>query len=321
MGRFEGSIAPAPRWQSWVLLLAGGHNLLWGAWVIAFPRQWFQLTGMAVPEALSLWQGTGLLVAVMGIGFLLAARAPQRHWPVVLMGLMAKLAAPMGVLLALMRGEFTTLAAWIALPQDIIWWVPFFLILQQAAQNALQQGKPVRKFSLDEALDTYQLNDKEETLREASAENPLLLIFLRHFGCAFCRETLSDLRAARQSIEATGARMAVVHMVDTMTARLYLESVELNDLPAISDPTSALYEAFQLRKGNLGALFGPKVILRGLAVILRGHGVGSIAGDPTQMPGVFLLHQGRIVRAYRHQSVADRPHYPTLARPEPASHG
>ena len=39
-----------------------------------------------------------------------------------------------------------------------------------------------------------------------------MLVFLRHFGCTFCRETLADVARHRDAIAATGAQVAFVHM-------------------------------------------------------------------------------------------------------------
>ena len=36
------------------------------------------------------------------------------------------------------------------------------------------------------------------TLLELVDESPLLLIFLRHFGCSFCRQTLDDVSRIRE---------------------------------------------------------------------------------------------------------------------------
>lgn len=50
--------------------------------------------------------------------------------------------------------------------------------------------------------------------------------------------------------------------------------------------------------------------LRGFAAAFRGrHGLGGAEGDVAQMPGVFLLFHGETLKAYRHQSAADRPDY------------
>jgi hypothetical protein len=63
-------------------------------------------------------------------------------------------------------------------------------------------------------------------------------------------------------------------------------------------------------------LFGPGVLIRGfIAGVLNRHGVGSLAGDGFQMPGVFLISAGRVVREYRHRNAASRPDYAALACP------
>jgi hypothetical protein len=57
-------------------------------------------------------------------------------------------------------------------------------------------------------------------------------------------------------------------------------------------------------------LFGPKVWWRGFqAGVLNRHGAGRLQGDGFQMPGVFLVFHGQILRSFRHQSAADRPDY------------
>jgi hypothetical protein len=57
-------------------------------------------------------------------------------------------------------------------------------------------------------------------------------------------------------------------------------------------------------------LFGPKVWVRGFdAGIVRRHGVGRLVGDGFQMPGLFMVFHGQVLRSYRHQSAADRPDY------------
>ncbi|HBB74333.1 MAG TPA: hypothetical protein DC048_07770, partial [Planctomycetaceae bacterium] len=47
--------------------------------------------------------------------------------------------------------------------------------------------------------------------------------------------------------------------------------------------------------------------------LVRGHGLGPLVGDGFQMPGAFLIKDGRIVASYRHAHAADRPDYAGLA--------
>ena len=37
-------------------------------------------------------------------------------------------------------------------------------------------------------------------------------------------------------------------------------------------------------------------------------------GDGTQMPGVFLIHRGRVLHRFIHANAADRPDYAALAQ-------
>jgi hypothetical protein len=85
-------------------------------------------------------------------------------------------------------------------------------------------------------------------------------------------------------------------------------------VPRVSDPEARLYRAFQLNRGKLSQFLGPAVWWRGFqSFILNRHPVGKPIGDPAQMPGVFLIQNGRILRSYFHQTSADRPDYVALA--------
>lgn len=89
---------------------------------------------------------------------------------------------------------------------------------------------------------------------------------------------------------------------------------KLADAQFISDPEKKLYQAFELKRGGLNALVGPKNFIRGFkAAILDGHGAGKPVGDARQMGGVFLVSDGEIVRSFVHKTASDRPDYVSLA--------
>ncbi|MDX2032008.1 MAG: hypothetical protein SF339_15140 [Blastocatellia bacterium] len=118
----------------------------------------------------------------------------------------------------------------------------------------------------------------------------------------------------RSQIEAAGTRLAVVHMGNVAQGMELLGGYGLSDLPQVSDPEAALYREFGLSRGRLAQVMGLKVWLRGAqSFLLGGHKVGRPIGDPLQMPGVFLIHRGRIVRGYYHETSADRPDYAAMA--------
>jgi hypothetical protein len=118
------------------LVLAGVYNLGWGAWAILAPVHSFAHSGMLDPDKPlyypQLWQCIGMIVGVYGLGYILAARDPARHWPVVLVGLLGKVFGPVGLLYGVATGEGRVEGLITCIPNDLVWWVPFGLALRHA---------------------------------------------------------------------------------------------------------------------------------------------------------------------------------------------
>jgi hypothetical protein len=87
----------------------------------------------------------------------------------------------------------------------------------------------------------------------------------------------------------------------------------LEDVARVHDPAAVIYRAFGLQRASLGQIVGLTVMRRGLQALMEGSRVGKPSGDGFQMPGVFLLYQGRIVQSFYHKTIADRPDYDALA--------
>ncbi len=126
------SASPAPRWMRTVLLAAGAYNILWGAFVVLFPAAVFRWLDLPQPNYPQLWQCIGMIVGVYGVGYAIAAFDPARHWPIVLVGLLGKVFGPIGMALALWKRELPWGFAGNSVTNDLIWWVPFVLILKFA---------------------------------------------------------------------------------------------------------------------------------------------------------------------------------------------
>lgn len=99
----------------------------------------------------------------------------------------------------------------------------------------------------------------------------------------------------------------LVHLTEEEFAREQFAGYKLDDVSRIADPECELYTAFGLGKGGAAALFGPKVWLRGLQTcVISGHGMGKPRGDVRQMPGVFLVQDGQILKAFRAKNIGER---------------
>lgn len=165
-----------------------------------------------------------------------------------------------------------------------------------------------------------------ESLGALSDRTPVLLVFLRHAGCTFCREAMADLARQRRRIEEAGVRIVLVHMSSRERFRQFAGGYQLDDLDHITNPNRDLYRAFGLKRGNLRQLFGLEVWKRGIEAGVRdGHGIGAADGDTMQMPGAFLLHERKVMRSHRHYMASDRLNYflfcalPFLDQLEPTS--
>jgi hypothetical protein len=143
-------------------------------------------------------------------------------------------------------------------------------------------------------------------------ESPLLLVFLRHFSCAFCAMALDRVSKLRAEIEAKGVRPVFVHLGTPERAKAYFDYYHLSDVERISNPDASLYQLpfFGLSRTNpyLHSLH-PAVLLGWFKGALFKYGIGPIKEDGYQMPGVFFLKERKIVRAFRHRTIADEPDY------------
>lgn len=169
--------------------------------------------------------------------------------------------------------------------------------------------------NLDLDITRQMMINSGESLYELTDRQPVMLIFLRHFGCTFCREALADISQRRPEIEETGTRIVFVHMTDFATADRYFQRYNLEGSLHISDPECVFYAAFGLVKGNFTQLFGLQSWIRGFSAgVIAGHGVGPQLGDGFQMPGVFVIHAGEIKESFIHKLASDRPDYTGLAK-------
>lgn len=134
------SCSSSPGWMSWWLRAAGVYNLAWGAVMIIAPVWSMGVLGVRPastevwPE---LWGCIGMIIGVYGVGYLLAAPAPLRHWPITLVGLLGKVLGPIGFVDAAVKGRLPWSMGWTILSNDLLWWIPFSIILLHARRAFL----------------------------------------------------------------------------------------------------------------------------------------------------------------------------------------
>jgi len=122
-------------WMKTVMKVAAVYNLVWGAWVVLFPLSFFHLTGMAEPVHTVIWQGMGMVIGVYGLGYWWSAANPVKHWPIVAVGFLGKIFGPIGFVMNYMTGAVPASFGYTLPTNDLIWWIPFFLILNEARKG------------------------------------------------------------------------------------------------------------------------------------------------------------------------------------------
>ena len=309
----------APKWMTVTLIAAAVYNLAWGTWIILRPNDLFLITGIEPPLYPGIWQCVGMIVGVYGIGYGIAARDPIRHWPITLVGFLGKIFGPIGFVFNLLTTSPDTPGylplSWGAtiITNDLIWWIPFAGILYMTFKASVAPKDSESKLSVASANETF-LDQHGQSVADLSRQQTLLVLFLRHSGCTFCREALADLSRDRETLAARNIRPVLVHQGDAGKAPNYFAAYGLDDVSRISDPECQMYRAYELGRGELTQLFGPTVWWRGfVAAIVHRHGVGKLDGDGFQMPGAFIVRDNHLVKAYRHKTAADRPDLCQLA--------
>jgi hypothetical protein len=150
------------------------------------------------------------------------------------------------------------------------------------------------------------------SLLELVEASPVLLIFLRHFGCSFCRQAISDVSDLREELARRGVRPVFVHLGTPERAKPFFDYYGIGDVERISDPEARIYQdpVFLLPRINpFLTLLQPAVWAGWLKGAIFKHGIGAIREDGEQMQGLFFLKGPKTVRQFRYRTIADEPDY------------
>lgn len=309
------TISKAFQFRIWFAVLIGLYflyNFAFGVWTTLAPESYFEFAGKTGVENVLGWRVFGLVCILWGIaGALLIAKPVKFRW-VSWAAVVSSVIAVPGLLIAFRNSEISGAGFLFSFSFDLLG----LIIMPLAAYRIYQfrEKQRVKSQVSDGIVDLPEMEEYETNkginLAELSRQKPVLLVFLRHFGCTFCREAMAEVSKNKKDIEANGAEIVLVHMVEHGVGAEHLEMYGLQDCHQISDPTKKLYNAFELKRGNFAQLFGLRSWVEGFrAGVIKGYGIGKETGDGFQMPGLFVISDGKVVQSFRHQYASDRPNY------------
>jgi hypothetical protein len=146
------------------------------------------------------------------------------------------------------------------------------------------------------------------TLRDQLGEAPVLLVFLRHFGCPFCKETIARLRDAVQRV-AGFPPVLFFYQGSPTEGRAFMRRY-WPEARAIADPDAVFYEGLGIGRASVLQMFHPAVVPALLRAGAAGHLAGEGGGgDTRRMPGLFVARGGEISWSHRARHQADHPDF------------
>jgi peroxiredoxin len=117
------------------------------------------------------------------------------------------------------------------------------------------------------------------------ANGPTMIVFVRHFGCIFCRERVRALTACIDGLDGLGYDAVIIGNGTPLMAQAFAEELAL-EVPLYTDP-----ERVSFRLAGMQRIFG--LTLRSLRAYLRslrsGARQGTVAGDVWQQGGIITV--------------------------------
>lgn len=133
---------------------------------------------------------------------------------------------------------------------------------------------------------------------------PLVVVFVRHYGCIFCRERAAEVRAHRAAIERKGASIVFVGNGLPAMAREFAAQ-HADGLPVLSDPSKKTFELAGMRRG-LSTVLRPSMLKNAWRAFRSGHRQTKVQGDPWQQGGAIVIAKdGAVVHAQRDCAAGD----------------
>ena len=153
-----------------------------------------------------------------------------------------------------------------------------------AAQTTTQDHPPAPTLERARLLDVEGAEVRVETLH---AQAPAVLVFVRHFGCLFCKQQVGELAARREDFQNRGAKLVVIGNGTVEQARGFAERYA-QGMTVLTDPTREAFCAAGMKRGVATAVsFG--VIKRAVQAVAHGYLQTSVLGDALQQGGVLVL--------------------------------
>ncbi len=149
-----------------------------------------------------------------------------------------------------------------------------------------------------DALAEIKLPDQDGQpirLRDLWRDGPVAIVWLRQFGCPFCRAYAVELNRARNRFTDAGVRLVLIGRGIPEDARRFRRHIGI-DLPVFTDIDRVTYLWAGTKLATLDELVGPPVVVRALVRMARRRVfIGHNTADEARLGGsIAVMPDGRV---------------------------
>ncbi len=164
-------------------------------------------------------------------------------------------------------------------------------------------------------LSSY-LTNMGNTPIQLSKDRPVVMLFLRHLGCSFCKDFIHELNHNHLTVKGMNVNLVFVHMSDPEFANDFFTRFLSNLFPAVnsmamkvehvSDPRRELYRQFGSKLGSFNQLFSFKMWVSGIWLYFsKGIKLSGVEGDYRQLGSLVLLKNGKVQKIQHLENAHD----------------
>ncbi|MBX7101750.1 MAG: AhpC/TSA family protein [Myxococcaceae bacterium] len=156
------------------------------------------------------------------------------------------------------------------------------------------------------ALEVTTTDGQPVAVGSAWEKGPALLVWLRHFGCLFCREQVKDFMKHQAALEAKGIALRFIGIGTPLMAKDFQETYRVT-APVWVDKGRRTYALLQFKNG-WDTVLNARTVLGSLRALSKGQIQGRTSGRPDQQGGVLVVSPGgKVEYGYASEVAGDHP--------------
>lgn len=146
-------------------------------------------------------------------------------------------------------------------------------------------------------LRIYSENGDQIMFASLWEHNPVVVVFIRHFGCIACRAHVSQVWEKKEEIEKKGTRIVFIGNGSHVMIKGFKEDLKIPDATIYTDPTLKTFDAAGMLRG-IFHIVSPRSVIAMTNLAIQGHRQARSSketGYHTQLGGVLAIKKPGIV--------------------------